>query len=102
MALSQLPILPRIFSCSSFRPSTPSATVTLRLGHSSRMRETSGGIQERIMPDGSRILEECPNLNVTLALRVDGPQEEHEKTRRKIRSWEKAIDTTRQRPAHQR
>ena len=53
---------------------------------------SNGGIQ-RIIPDVSRILEECPGLNVTVALGVDGLKEEHEKIRGKIGSWDKAIDT---------
>jgi MoaA/NifB/PqqE/SkfB family radical SAM enzyme len=63
---------------------------------------SNGGIQQRIMPDVSRILEECPNLNVTVALGVDGLKEEHEKIRGKVGSWDKAIDTARQLQAIQR
>jgi MoaA/NifB/PqqE/SkfB family radical SAM enzyme len=56
---------------------------------------SNGGIQQRIIPDVSRILEECPKLNVTVALGVDGLKEEHEKIRGKVGSWDKAIDTAR-------
>src|SRR6185436_2164936 len=54
---------------------------------------SNGGIQQRIMPDVSRILDECPNLNVTVALGIDGLKEDHEKIRRKPGSWDIAIDT---------
>ena len=57
---------------------------------------SNGGIQQRIIPDVTRILEECPKLNVTVALGVDGLKEEHEKIRGKVGSWDKAIDTARQ------
>src|SRR5581483_956079 len=57
---------------------------------------SNGGIQQRIIPDVSRILDECPKLNVTVALGIDGLKEEHEKIRRKPGSWDKAIDTARQ------
>ncbi len=57
---------------------------------------SNGGIQQRIMPDVTRILDECPNLNVTVALGIDGLKEEHEKIRGKAGSWDKAIDTARQ------
>lgn len=63
---------------------------------------SNGGIQQRIIPDVSRILEECPKLNVTVALGVDGLKEEHEKIRGKIGSWDKAIDTARRLQAIQR
>ena len=33
---------------------------------------SNGQIQKRIFPDITRILEECPNLNVTVALGIDG------------------------------
>jgi sulfatase maturation enzyme AslB (radical SAM superfamily) len=48
------------------------------------------------MPDVSRILEECPKLNVTVALGIDGLKEDHEKIRGKAGSWDKAISTARQ------
>ncbi|MFN7927534.1 MAG: radical SAM protein [Blastocatellia bacterium] len=57
---------------------------------------SNGGIQQRIIPDVSRILDECPKLNVTVALGIDGLKEDHEKIRGKVGSWDKAIDTARQ------
>src|SRR2546423_1107504 len=57
---------------------------------------SNGQIQKRIMPDVTRILEECPNLNVTVALGIDGLKEQHEKIRQKHGSWDIAIDTARQ------
>jgi MoaA/NifB/PqqE/SkfB family radical SAM enzyme len=57
---------------------------------------SNGGIQQRIIPDVARILEECPKLNVTVALGIDGLKEEHEKIRGKAGSWDRAIDTARQ------
>ena len=36
---------------------------------------SNGQIQQRIIPDVTRILEECPNLNVTVALGIDGLKE---------------------------
>jgi MoaA/NifB/PqqE/SkfB family radical SAM enzyme len=54
---------------------------------------SNGQIQKRIIPDVTRILEECPNLNVTVALGIDGLKEEHEKIRQKPGSWDIAIDT---------
>ena len=57
---------------------------------------SNGQIQKRIMPDVTRILEECPNLNVTVALGIDGLKEQHEKIRQKPGSWDIAIDTARQ------
>jgi MoaA/NifB/PqqE/SkfB family radical SAM enzyme len=57
---------------------------------------SNGQIQKRIMPDVTRILEECPNLNVTVALGIDGLKEQHEKIRQKLGSWDIAIDTARQ------
>jgi MoaA/NifB/PqqE/SkfB family radical SAM enzyme len=57
---------------------------------------SNGQIQKRIMPDVVRILEECPNLNVTVALGIDGLKEQHEKIRQKPGSWDIAIDTARQ------
>jgi len=57
---------------------------------------SNGQIQKRIIPDVSRILEECPNLNVTVALGIDGLKEQHEKIRQKHGSWDIAIDTARQ------
>ncbi|HEX8707720.1 MAG TPA: radical SAM protein [Pyrinomonadaceae bacterium] len=57
---------------------------------------SNGQIQKRIIPDVTRILDECPNLNVTVALGIDGLKEQHEKIRRKPGSWDIAIDTARQ------
>lgn len=57
---------------------------------------SNGQIQKRIMPDVLRILEECPALNVTVALGIDGLRDQHEKIRQKPGSWDIAIDTARQ------
>ena len=57
---------------------------------------SNGQIQKRIIPDVTRILDECPNLNVTVALGIDGLEAEHEKIRQKPGSWTIAIDTARQ------
>jgi MoaA/NifB/PqqE/SkfB family radical SAM enzyme len=57
---------------------------------------SNGQIQKRIMPDVTRILEECPNLNVAVALGIDGLKSQHEKIRQKPGSWDIAIDTARQ------
>jgi MoaA/NifB/PqqE/SkfB family radical SAM enzyme len=56
---------------------------------------SNGQIQKRIMPDVVRILEECPKLNVTVALGIDGLRDQHEKIRQKPGSWDIAIDTAR-------
>jgi MoaA/NifB/PqqE/SkfB family radical SAM enzyme len=56
---------------------------------------SNGQIQKRILPDVQKILDECPNLNVTVALGIDGLKEEHEKIRQKPGSWDIAIDTAR-------
>jgi len=56
---------------------------------------SNGQIQRRVLPDVSRILRECPNLNVTVALGIDGLREEHEKIRQKPGSWDIVIDTAR-------
>lgn len=56
---------------------------------------SNGQIHQRIFPDVTRILDECPNLNVTVALGIDGLKEAHEKIRRKEGSWDKAIETAR-------
>src|SRR5216117_3382306 len=56
---------------------------------------SNGQIQQRIIPDVSRILEECPNLNVTVALGIDGLKEDHEAIRQKAGSWDIVIDTAR-------
>jgi MoaA/NifB/PqqE/SkfB family radical SAM enzyme len=56
---------------------------------------SNGQIHPRIFPDVTRIMEECPNLNVTVALGIDGVKEPHEKIRQKAGSWDKAIHTAR-------
>src|SRR5437870_8880449 len=56
---------------------------------------SNGQIHKRIFPDVTRILEECPNLNVTVALGIDGLKNQHEKIRQKPGSWDIAIDTAR-------
>jgi len=56
---------------------------------------SNGQIHPRIFPDVTRILEECPKLNVTVALGIDGMKDAHEKIRRKPGSWDKAIETAR-------
>lgn len=56
---------------------------------------SNGQIHPRIFPDVTRIMEECPNLNVTVALGIDGVKEPHEKIRQKEGSWDKAIHTAR-------
>jgi MoaA/NifB/PqqE/SkfB family radical SAM enzyme len=56
---------------------------------------SNGQIHQRIFPDVTRILDECPNLNVTVALGIDGMKESHEKIRQKEGSWDKAIHTAR-------
>ena len=53
------------------------------------------GKSRRIFPDVTRILQECPDLNVTVAIGIDGLREQHEKIRRKPGSWDIAIDTVR-------
>ena len=45
IAMSHEPGFCRIFSCSCFGPSMPSAIVTLRFGHSCNTRVTSGKIR---------------------------------------------------------
>lgn len=56
---------------------------------------SNGQIHQRIFPDVQQILEECPNLNVTVALGIDGMKDAHEKIRQKEGSWDKAIHTAR-------
>jgi MoaA/NifB/PqqE/SkfB family radical SAM enzyme len=56
---------------------------------------SNGQIHPRIFPDVTRIMDECPNLNVTVALGIDGVKSAHEKIRRKEGSWDKAIHTAR-------
>jgi len=57
---------------------------------------SNGQIQKRIFPDITRILEENPELNVTVALGIDGLKTPHEKIRQKPGSWDIAIETARQ------
>jgi MoaA/NifB/PqqE/SkfB family radical SAM enzyme len=56
---------------------------------------SNGQIHQRIFPDVARIMDECPNLNVSVALGIDGMKDAHEKIRRKEGSWDKAIHTAR-------
>jgi MoaA/NifB/PqqE/SkfB family radical SAM enzyme len=56
---------------------------------------SNGQIHPRIFPDVTRILQENPKLNVTIALGIDGMKDAHEKIRRKEGSWDKAIHTAR-------
>jgi len=63
---------------------------------------SNGQIQKRILPDVTRILEECPKLNVTVALGIDGLKEQHDKIRQKPGSWDIVIDTARQLQAMKR
>src|SRR5215813_3833420 len=63
---------------------------------------SNGGIQQRIIPDVSRILEECPNLNVTVALGIDGLKQDHESIRQKPGSWDIVVETARKLQAIQR
>ena len=56
---------------------------------------SNGQIQQRIFPDVARMLQECPRLNVTLALGIDGLKEQHDRIRQKHGSWDTVIDTAR-------
>lgn len=56
---------------------------------------SNGQIQQRIFPDVERMLRECPRLNVTLALGIDGLKEQHDRIRQKPGSWDVVIDTAR-------
>jgi MoaA/NifB/PqqE/SkfB family radical SAM enzyme len=56
---------------------------------------SNGQIQKRIFPDVVRILQECPRLNVTVALGIDGLKEQHDRIRQKPGSWDIVIDTAR-------
>ena len=49
---------------------------------------SNGQIQQRIIPDVTRILQENPQLNVTVALGIDGLKEDHESIRQKAGSWD--------------
>jgi MoaA/NifB/PqqE/SkfB family radical SAM enzyme len=57
---------------------------------------SNGQIQKRVLPDVVRMMQECPKLNVTVGLGIDGLKEQHDKIRRKQGSWEIVIDTARQ------
>jgi MoaA/NifB/PqqE/SkfB family radical SAM enzyme len=57
---------------------------------------TNGQIQKRMFPDVIKILQECPQLIVTMALGIDGPKEQHDKIRQQPGSWDIVIDTARQ------
>jgi MoaA/NifB/PqqE/SkfB family radical SAM enzyme len=63
---------------------------------------SNGQIQKRILPDVTRIMQECPRLNVTVALGIDGLKEQHDKIRQKPGSWDIVIDTARQLQAMKR
>ena len=63
---------------------------------------SNGQIQKRIFPDVRRMLQECPKLNVTVALGIDGLKEQHDKIRQKAGSWEIVIDTARELQAMKR
>ncbi len=56
---------------------------------------SNGQIHPRIFPDVTKILQENPKLNVTVALGIDGLKDQHEKIRQKEGSWDKAIHTAR-------
>ena len=56
---------------------------------------SNGQIQKRIFPDITRILQECSQLNVTVALGIDGLKEQHDRIRQKPGSWDIVIDTAR-------
>ncbi len=56
---------------------------------------SNGQIQQRIFPDVRRIFAECPQLNVTVALGIDGFKEQHDRIRQKPGSWDIVIDTAR-------
>ena len=57
---------------------------------------SNGQIQKRILPGVTRMLQECPSLNVTVALGIDGFKDQHDKIRQKQGSWDIVIDTARQ------
>lgn len=63
---------------------------------------SNGQIQQRIFPDVTRILDECPRLTVTVALGIDGLKEQHDRIRRKPGSWDIAMDTARRLQAMKR
>src|SRR3989441_9050111 len=57
---------------------------------------SNGQIQKRIFPDITRIMEECPSLNVTMALGIDGLESQDEKNRQKPGSRDITYDTAHQ------
>lgn len=57
---------------------------------------SNGQIQKRIFPDICRMMQECPQLNVTVALGIDGLKEQHDRIRQKPGSWDIVMDTARQ------
>jgi MoaA/NifB/PqqE/SkfB family radical SAM enzyme len=56
---------------------------------------SNGQIQQRIFPDVIRMLQECPRLNVTVALGIDGLKGQHDQIRQKPGSWDVVVDTAR-------
>jgi MoaA/NifB/PqqE/SkfB family radical SAM enzyme len=56
---------------------------------------SNGQIQQRIFPDVRRIFAECPQLNVTVALGIDGLKQQHDRIRQKPGSWDIAMGTAR-------
>src|SRR5688500_8118905 len=54
---------------------------------------SNGQIQKRIFPDVTRIIEESPELNVKVALGIDGLKGPHEKNRQMTGSWDMQIET---------
>jgi MoaA/NifB/PqqE/SkfB family radical SAM enzyme len=56
---------------------------------------SNGQIQKRIFPDIERILQQCPQLNITVALGIDGLRAQHDQIRQKPGSWDIVIDTAR-------
>jgi MoaA/NifB/PqqE/SkfB family radical SAM enzyme len=56
---------------------------------------SNGQIQRRIFPDVIRMMQECPRLNVTVALGIDGLKEQHDRIRQKPGSWNVVMDTAR-------
>jgi len=56
---------------------------------------SNGQIPQRIFPDVERMLRECPRLNITMALGIDGLKEQHDGIRQKRGSWDMVIDTAR-------
>ena len=56
---------------------------------------SNGQIQKRVLPDVARMMQDCPRLNVTVALGIDGLKEQHDRIRQKPGSWEIVIETAR-------